>query len=358
MSICIYTRNAWGLPRGQTPGVSTIINQGINYHQLSGYQLSSTIRVSAIINYQGINYHQLSEYQLSSTIRVSTIINYQGISTIINQGINYHQLSGYQLSSTIRVSTIYIYHQLSGYINYHQPGYQLSSTIRASTIINYQLSGYQVSSNTTFFLSKFPPPLSWQPMLSRIFKYNILFIKISPPPLATNAFNDFQIQHYFYQNFPPPLWQPMHSMIFKYNIFLIKMSPPPPSLGNQCIQSFSNPTFYLSSTIRVYQLSSTRVSTIINYQGINYHQLSTIRVSIIIKYNILFIKISPPPPPSLGNQCFQGSSNTTFFLSKFPPPSLGNQCFQGSSNTTFFLSKFPPPLWQPMHSIIFKYNIF
>ena len=162
----------------------------INYHQ-PGYQLSSTIRVSTIINYQGISYHQLSGYQLSSTIRVSTIINYQSI--------NYHQLSGYinyhqpghQLSSTIRVSIIinyqginyiYIYHQLSGYINYHQPGYQLSSTIRASTIINYQLSGYQVSSNTTFFLSKFPPP----------------------PLLATNAFKDLQIQHSFYQNFPPP----------------------------------------------------------------------------------------------------------------------------------------------------------
>ena len=175
MHIYIHTRNAWGLPRGQTPGVSTIINQGINYHLLSGYQLSSTIRVSAIINYQGINYHQLSEYQLSSTIRVYQLSSTRA-STIINyQGINYHQLSGYQLSSTIRVSTI----NLSSTIRV----YQLSSTIRVSTIINYQLSGYQLSSNTTFFLSKFsPPPLSWQPILSRILKHNILFIKISPPP--------------------------------------------------------------------------------------------------------------------------------------------------------------------------------
>ena len=215
----------------------------INYHQ-PGYQLSSTIRVSTIINYQGISYHQLSGYQLSSTIRVSTIINYQGISTIINQGINYHQLSGYQLSSTIRVSTI----NLSSTIRV----YQLSST-RVSTIINYQgINYHQLSTIRVSIIIKYniifiklPPPLSWQPMLSRILTHNILFIKFSPPPLlATNAFKDLQIQHSFYQNFPPP------------------------------------------------------------------------------------------------------------------PPSLGNQCFQGSSNTTFFLSKFPPPLWQPMHSMIFKYNIF
>ena len=32
---CRYTRNAWGLPRGN------INYQGINYHQLSWYQLSS-----------------------------------------------------------------------------------------------------------------------------------------------------------------------------------------------------------------------------------------------------------------------------------------------------------------------------
>ena len=189
--IYIYIRATPGVCPGGKPQayqlsstrVSTIINyQGINYHQLSGYQLSSTIRVSTIINYQSINYHQLSEYQLSSTIRVYQLSSTRA-STIINyQGINYHQLSGYQL---------YIYHQLSGYINYHQPGYQLSSTIRASTIINYQLSGYQLSSNTTLFLSKFSPP----------------------PLLATNAFKDLQIQHSFYQNFPPP-----------------------PPFGNQCIQ--------------------------------------------------------------------------------------------------------------------------
>ena len=167
-------------------------------------------------------------------------------------------------------------------------------------------------------------------------------------------------------------------MIFKYNIFLIKMSPPP-SLGNQCIQSFSNPTFYLSSTIRVYQLSSTRVSTIINYQGINYHQLSTIRVSIIIKYNILFIKISPPPPllatnafkdlqiqhsfyqnfppPLLATNAFKDLQIQHSFYQNFPPP-FGNQCIQSFSNTTFFNQNFPPPLsWKPMYSIIFKSNI-
>ena len=45
--IYIYTRNAWGLPRGN-----------INYQRFG------------IINYQGVNYHQLSGCQLSSTIRV------------------------------------------------------------------------------------------------------------------------------------------------------------------------------------------------------------------------------------------------------------------------------------------------
>ena len=232
--------------------------------------------------------YQLSGYQLSSTIRVSTIINYQGISTIINQGINYHQLSGYQPSSTIRVSTIINYqgistiinyHQLSGYINYHQPG--------------YQLSGYQPSS--TSFYQNFPPPL-----------------------LATNAFNHFQIQHSFYQKFPPPppplSWQPMHSMIFKYNILFINFFSPPPSLGNQCVQSFSNPTFFLSKF--------PPPPPPLSWQPM---------LSMIFKYNILFIKISPPPPLLATNAFndFMIFKHNASFLSKFPPPPpLGNQCFQ------------------------------
>ena len=151
----------------------------INYHQ-PGYQLSSTIRVSTIINYQGISYHQLSGYQLSSTIRVSTIINYQGISTIINQGINYHQLSGYQLSSTIRVSTI----NLSSTIRV----YQLSST-RVSTIINYQGINYHQLSTIR---------------VSIIIKYNILFIKISPPSLGNQCFQGSSNTTFFLSKFPPP----------------------------------------------------------------------------------------------------------------------------------------------------------
>ena len=287
MGLCHYPPE-WGGDGTSIKGINTYI---YIYAQRLGFAQGA--------NPRRINYHQPG-YQLSSTIRVSTIINYQGIS--------YHQLSGYQLSSTIRVSTI----------------------------INYQLSGYQVSSNTTFFLSKFPPP----PLLAtNAFKdlqiQHSFYQNFPPPPLATNAFNDFQIQHYFYQNFPPPLWQPMHSMIFKYNIFLIKMFPPPPLLATSVFNHFQ-----IQHSI-YHQLSG-----YINYHQPGYQLSSTIRVSTIINYQL---------------SGYQLSSNTTFFLSKFhpPPPSLGNQCFQGSSNTTFFLSKFPPPpLWQPMHSMIFKYNMF
>ena len=148
------------------------------------------------------------------------------------------------------------------------------------------------------------------------FKYNIPFIKFSPPPWQP-MLCDPTWQHSFYQ-ISSPLGNPCFQWFkFKYNIPFIKFPPPPcqpmlcdptwqhsfykifPPLGNPCFQWFK------------------------------------------FKYNIPFIKFPPP----LGNPCFATLPDNIPFIKFSPPPPLETHAFNdSSSSTTFLLSNFSPPL--------------
>ena len=140
---------------------------------------------------------------------------------------------------------------------------------------------------TTFLLSNFPPP--WQPMLcDPTWQHSP-----RPPGQPMLSMIQVQLQHSFYQKFSPP-WQPVlcdptwqHSF---YQIF--------PPLGNPCFQWFK------------------------------------------FKYNIPFIKILPPPPPWQTMLC-----DPTW---QHSPPLATHAFNDSSSSTTFLLSKFFTPPWQPV----------
>ena len=182
----------------------------------------------------------------------------------------------------------------------------------------------------TFLLSNFPPPPSWQPMLSMI-QVQVLhsfyqdlcihFIKISSP-LATQPMLSM-ITTFILSKFPPPLGNPTHALndscsstTFLSSRFLHSFYQdfPPPPLATQPMLSMIT-TFLLSKFLPPL--------------GNQTHAFND--------YYIPFIKIPHPPPP-LATHAFNDScASTTFLLSRFlhsfdqnltPPPTLGNLCFQ------------------------------
>ena len=121
------------------------------------------------------------------------------------------------------------------------------------------------------------------------FKYNIPFIKFSPPPLATHALRPY-LTTFLLSNFPPPLATHAFNDSSSSTTFLLSNFPP---LANPCFATLPD--------------------------------------------NIPFIKFSPP----LATHAFNdSSSSTTFLLSNFPPP-LATHALRPYL-TTFLLSNFPP----------------
>ena len=197
-----------------------------------------------------------------------------------------------------------------------------------------------------FFFSKFPIP----PLAARAFNdYYIPFIAISTPLPGSPCFQ--WLLHSFYRNFHPPLLathafndfllitisppQPMLSMIIT---FLLSKFPPPPPRATHAFNDYYIPFIKISpppcpgNPCFQWLLHSF-------YQKFSNPPLATHAFN---DYYIPFIKISPPLPgqPVL-------SMITTFLLSQFPPPPLvGNPCFQWFSsyhNFHPFYQNFTPP---------------
>ena len=199
-------------------------------------------------------------------------------------------------------------------------------------------------SSITFLLSRiwhsfyqnFPPPLG-NPTHA-LNDYYIPFIKIWPPPLATHAFNDSgssttfllsRFLHFFYQHFPFPLGNPTHAFN-DYYIPFIKNSPP--CQPNPCFQWLLH-SFYQNLTPPPWQ-----------------PMLSMIQVQVLHSFYqdfyIAFINISLRP---LATQPML-SMITTFIFIKILTSPLATHAFNDSgSSTTFLLSTFLHSFLQNLH---------
>ena len=194
---------------------------------------------------------------------------------------------------------------------------------------------------TTFLYQNSPPP--WQPNPCFQWLLHSFYQNLTPPPLATHAFNDSgssitfllsRIWHSFYQNFPPPLGNPTHALN-DYYIPFIKIWPPP--LATHAFNdSGSSTTFFLSRFLHFF------------YQHFPFPLGNPTHA--FNDYYIPFIKNSPPCQP---NPCFQWLLHS--FYKHFSPLAT-LPCFQWLLNS--FYQKFPSPLGNPTHAFNDYYILF
>ena len=176
---------------------------------------------------------------------------------------------------------------------------------------------------------------------------------------ATHAFNEVQVQHYFYHNFPPPLATHAFDDSSSSTTFLLSIFSRP--LATHALRPYLT-TFLLSKSSHPPWQPMLCDPTWQHSFYVNFPPPLGNPCFATLPDNIPFIKFYPP----LATHAFNDwNSSTTFLLSIFSPP-LGNPCFatlpdnipfitfspplathafnDSSSSTTFLLSKFPPPL--------------